>query len=631
MRLDTENTLSLLSRDFSSNEEVLDVLSTSLKDNYLHMTKAIRQLLELTNDLSTPALTELAEEIGVAEIHVTDEQGVLTYSNAVEVIGFDFNDSDQSRVFLEALKNKQFELAQDPMPRGADGKYIMYTGIARLDKPGVIQLGIEPEQYESLVNSFDFQDIVQTYTFAETGYTFIADKEGEIIAHAERGKVGMNISELFPMDMVQSKQGELFHNGEYMQYVQHESGYTLFASVETNDYFSQLYDLQKNLIFYSVLWLIIITIVTHYLSQRNVTKPVSHVISKLDEVARGNLSVTFETNRKDEIGTIAFHMNEMVTHLKKLMHEISESSLQVAGTSEQLSASGQDISRSSEQISITVQTIATHIDNQFENIQDCTALTEQLSNRMEQMTDVIESISDSANRSSQSSQEGNQLIDETTTQMRRMIDQVEQTEKVVEQLNDKMGQIEKVISIISEITEQTNLLALNASIEAARAGDAGKGFAVVADEVRKLAEETVESTNQIASIISEVKTDSIEAVKMMGMTNDDAKRSEDLVEKAGFAFMHIYESINTVARELQTVTSYIYENKEQSLNIHDKMNALSDISKNIVDSIQTITKAVSEHTHTLEDISSATNDLTKMAESLSMEAEKYKIANETLR
>ncbi len=58
------------------------------------------------------------------------------------------------------------------------------------------------------------------------------------------------------------------------------------------------------------------------------------------------------------------------------------------------------------------------------------------------------------------------------------------------------------------------------------------------------------------------------------------------------------------------------------------MYKLSIASKNIVDSIQTITTAISEHSYTLEDISKATDSLTKMAETSSLETEKYKVGNE---
>lgn len=91
----------------------------------------------------------------------------------------------------------------------------------------------------------------------------------------------------------------------------------------------------------------------------------------------------------------------------------------------------------------------------------------------------------------------------------------------------------EVIGFINKVSQQTNLLGLNAAIEAARAGEQGKGFAVVANEVRKLAEDSVEATKKINSILNNIES-SMQAI-IVGIEETAAVAERN---KSGEAMKH---------------------------------------------------------------------------------------------
>jgi methyl-accepting chemotaxis protein len=121
-------------------------------------------------------------------------------------------------------------------------------------------------------------------------------------------------------------------------------------------------------------------------------------------------------------------------------------------------------------------------------------------------------------------------------------------------LAEDAREIERIVSLIKQVSQQTNLLALNATIEAARAGQAGRGFAVVASEVKALAAQTGTATEEIEAQVSRIQT----------VTTNVVTAIQDIVAKIGEMNV-IATSVAAAVDQQRGVTRTIAQSAQQAL------------------------------------------------------------------
>jgi methyl-accepting chemotaxis protein len=92
-------------------------------------------------------------------------------------------------------------------------------------------------------------------------------------------------------------------------------------------------------------------------------------------------------------------------------------------------------------------------------------------------------------------------IEEISSSNRSTLEHVQGNNERMMELANIMRLIAEKTTVINDIVFQTKLLSFNASVEAARAGEHGKGFAVVAEEIATLAQLSGQAAKEINSIL----------------------------------------------------------------------------------------------------------------------------------
>jgi methyl-accepting chemotaxis protein len=215
-----------------------------------------------------------------------------------------------------------------------------------------------------------------------------------------------------------------------------------------------------------------------------------------------------------------------------------------------IASTAEDVSGSSREISTTASQAAGSAENQKQQVGQIATTMQEMAMTVREVSQHSNTAESSAKSAAASAREGGKIVEDVLERMRGIAQSVRESAAKIEQLRARSEEIGRIVGVIDEIAEQTNLLALNAAIEAARAGEQGRGFAVVAGEVRRLAERTAAATQEIATVIQNVQTTTVDAVRQMRSGTAAVEQGVEATGKAG-------ESIQRIIREADKVGTMV--------------------------------------------------------------------------
>lgn len=439
------------------------------------------------------------------------------------------------------------------------------------------------ETYASILENVKIENV-------DSSYVYLVNEQGTMLYHPTEEKVGQPVENEVVRGLV-----EQLHNGEhpenavveykfngtvkYAAYYIMSNNDIVVVSADEDDALSGINRITQ-LATSVLVGIVIIMCIVAYVIGKWIAKPLVKLSSAVEEIAEGNLSVSFDgiKDSNDEIGLIKTRMQHMTAMLSDIVEKIRVASDHMTTSSTELDETSEQTLSANGEISRAVQDVAEGSTNMATSILD---INDNLGT-MSSETQVIDSSVHEIKQQAAIVQESSQLMSEKMRNMQqssaRMDAGIATISDRIQKVNEVVDRVSQIVSVIEDISGQTNLLSLNASIEAARAGDAGRGFAVVAEEIRVLSDNTSEQLENIKNIISELISECNECVKASENIVEDNVTQKEEIGYVLFEFGTLDEQIGLTVDKAEEIKQLVETMVELNGNITTSSGGLTDVS-----------------------------------------------------
>jgi len=342
------------------------------------------------------------------------------------------------------------------------------------------------------------------------------------------------------------------------------------------------------------------------LTFNNVSKGMERQSQSVNEISQ-SLKKANEAQKKitDSTEKLSEFSSENVTsllELKTIADEIASSANKLFEASENSYSTVSELSQTAKVVAESAEKVQTSVEDALASVEEISASVKEVESSAKESTALAANVREIA------AERGVLTVSDAIDGMEKISDNVKYSAEIVRRLGSRSKDIEKMLSVIKEVTEQTNLLSLNAAILAAQAGEYGKGFSVVSEEIRALSDRTAASTKEIKSIVSTIQAEINEAVVSIENGIQFVEEGSALVYKAGESMGSI---LDAAQKSVQMAKAIEKATEEQAGGLKQISRSIDDIRKMVTH----MTKASAEQLKASEFMLERIGEVKEIAES----------------
>lgn len=474
-------------------------------------------------------------------------------------------------------------------------------------------------------------DNLSNIKVGNTGYVFLIDRNGIVIAHPDKSNLGIDVNQYDwgKKILADGENGSLDYSfNDISKYATYKTidrvGWKIVATLPYNEIIASSSSIFRGSMLSGSIFMLIGVLVA-FLIARSIIGPINRLNKSLSYVENGDFSHKTGVKSKDEIGLLASYFDKAIESVRTLVIDIRNIAENVKKEMETLSFSVSQTVGVTEEISKAVEDVASGASAQASDIQEVSSVVEELSKSIGRVKEAAEEVSMLSHDSLLLSQEGKKIVD---TLVERNWENVEANRNVlrsINELNERSQRIGDIIKTINAIADQTNLLSLNAAIEAARAGEAGRGFAVVAEEIRKLAEQSSKAVLQVQELIGGIEENINDSVANSEVAKRINEGLTDSVKNTSSAFAMISGSLEKAMESIEKVINMMDEMNRLRERVVEAVENISAVSEETAASSEEVSASAEEQNASLEGIDISLQQLKEMTAKLFEAISQFKV------
>ena len=567
-------------------------------------------------------LIQLAKEYGFDSIVLCNTQGITSDGTDVK-----------DREYFQKSTNGEIYISSPLLSKTTNTMIMILSAPVNGDgSKGIVFARLSCDSFSKMINDI---------SLGKSGYGFIVDKTGTVVAHKNQDNVNqqLNYIEAAKTDSSVSQAGKMVQNMiagkssiESIQYkgnhltvgyapIPNTDGWSLGVSANTSELMQGFYLSIIVMILFVAVFLIIALISAVRIASP-IVNPIIKMVDRLELLSQGDLhSEVPEYVSEDEIGTLSKSLKYTVSSLRSIINDATtvldgvekgnctltiESEYKADFILLKTSINGiitnlntifgnfrssiNQISSGADQISSGAQLLASGTTQQAATVEELNASISNVAHHSEENVVTVSTV--------------NEYVKQTGIELTKGNSYIQNLNQAMSEIGDASKKITNITKVIEDIAFQTNILALNAAIEAARAGEAGKGFAVVADEVRNLAEKVTEAAGETSSLLAHssslvengenLSRETVEILKGLADKADFLGESMEKIRSSSAEQVDAIQQINTGLTQVSSVVQTNAATAEESSASSEELAAQAQAMKDEISWIQLMSDTVSE-------------------------------------